>query len=175
MSWKTIKSVKKADFPLFKVFEDIVELPNGLKLDYYRVEKIPVVVVLAILSDKLVMVKQYRYPIKSDSLELPAGHVWPDEDPKECALRELKEETGFSAGKIEKVLEYHPSTEYADQVYHVYVAQDLEEGETNREKYELMDVEILDKALVIKKILEGDITDGRTITTVLLAKFLNKI
>lgn len=175
MYWEKLSSKKKADFPLFKVFEDVVKLPNGLKLDYYRVEKIPVVVVLPITFDKIIMVKQYRYPIKSDSLELPAGHVWPDEDPQECALRELKEETGFSAGKIEKILEYHPSTEYANQVYHVYVAQDLEEGETNREKYEIMDVEILDKELVIKKILEGDITDGRTITTVLLAKFLNKV
>ena len=87
MYWKTLKSQKKADFPLFKVFEDLVELPNGLKLDYYRVEKIPVVVVLPVISGRIVMVKQYRYPIKSDSLELPAGHVWEGEDPKECAIR----------------------------------------------------------------------------------------
>ena len=44
MSWKTIQSMKRADFPLFKVFEDVVKLPNGLNLDYYSVEKIPVVV-----------------------------------------------------------------------------------------------------------------------------------
>ena len=113
MSWDKIESNKVADFPLFKVFEDIVQLPNGLKLDYYRVEKIPVVVVLPIYSGKIVMVKQYRYPIKSDSLELPAGHVWSEETPEECALRELKEETGFKADRIEKLLEYHPSTEYS--------------------------------------------------------------
>lgn len=175
MSWKTIKSIKKADFPLFKVFEDAVKLPNGLKLDYYRVEKVPVVVVLPIFSDKIVMVKQYRYPIKSDSLELPAGHVWPGEDPQECALRELKEETGFTAEKIKKILEYHPSTEYSDQVYHIFIAENLKDGETNREKYELIDIELLDKNSLIKKIMDGNITDGRTITSIFLAHFLGNI
>ena len=175
MSWDTIESEKKADFPLFKVFEDRVSLPNGLKLDYYWVDKIPAVVVLPIISDKIVMVKQYRYPIKSDSLELPAGHVWPNETPEGCAVRELKEETGFTAKKMEKILSYHPSTEYSTQVYHIFIAENLKDGEANREKYELIDVEILDKDLVIKKIMEGDITDGRTITTVFLAKYLNKI
>lgn len=175
MLWKTIESKKVADFPLFKVFEDIVQLPNGLKLDYYMVEKIPVVVVLPISLGKIVMVKQYRYPVKSDSLELPAGHVWPDEKPIECAKRELKEETGFTAGKIEKVLSYHPSTEYSNQVYHIFIAKDLKKGNTNREKYEIIDIELLDIESVIQKIMKGAITDGRTIVAVLLAKFLNKI
>jgi len=175
MSWETIESKKKADFPLFKVFEDVVKLPNGLKLDYYLIKKIPVVVVLPIISNKIVMVKQYRYPIKSESLELPAGHVWPDEAPEECAARELKEETGFTAGKIEKILEYHPSTEYSNQIYHIYIAENLEDGEINREKYEIIDVEILEKDLTIKKIMNGDITDGRTITSIFLAHFLNRI
>ena len=175
MTWKTLKSQKKADFPLFKVFEDKVELPNGEQLDYYLVKKIPVVVVLPVISDKIVMVKQYRYPIKSNSLELPAGHIRPDEKPDECALRELKEETGFTAGKIEKILSYHPSTEYSTQTYHIFIAEDLRHGETNREKYEIMDIEILEKDTIIKKIMDGDITDGRTITSIFLAHFLNRI
>jgi len=175
MSWKILKSQKKADFPLFKVFEDIVKLPNGLKLDYYWIDKIPVVVILPIVSNKILMVKQYRYPIKSDSLELPAGHVWPDETPEKCAERELKEETGFSAGKIEKILSYHPSTEYSNQIYHIFIAEDLKEGKTNREKYEILDVELLDIKLIFEKIMSGNITDGRTITSVFLAKFLNKL
>ena len=175
MEWEIIESNKRADFPLFKVFEDVVKLPNGLKLDYYWVEKIPVVVLLPILSNKIVMVKQYRYPIKSVSLELPAGHVWPNEKPLECAKRELKEETGFTAGKIEKILSYNPSTEYSDQVYHIFIAKDLKKGKISREKYELINVELLDIELVIEKIMNGTITDGRTIITVLLAKFMNKL
>ena len=174
MTWKTLKSQKKVDFPLFKVFEDKVELPNGERLDYYLVKKIPVVVVLPVISDKTVMVKQYRYPIKSNSLELPAGHVWPDEKPDECALRELKEETGFTAGKIEKILSYHPSTEYSTQVYHIFIAEDLKDGETDRERYEIIDVEVMKTESVIEKIMDGTITDGRTIIAVLLAKFMNK-
>ena len=175
MPWDTVQSEKKADFPLFKVYQDIVKLPNGLKLDYYWVEKIPVVVILPIISGKIVMVKQYRYPIKSESLELPAGHLWPDEDPKECAIRELKEETGFTAEKIEKILSYHPSTEYSDQVYHIFVAEALKEGETSREKYELIDMDIISTKSVIDKIINGEITCGWTITAVLLAKQMNII
>ena len=174
MTWKTLKSQKKVDFPLFKVFEDKVELPNGEQLDYYLVKKIPVVVVLPVISDKIVMVKQYRYPIKSNSLELPAGHVWSDEKPDECALRELNEETGFTAGKIEKILSYHPSTEYSTQVYHIFIAEDLKDGETDRERYEIIDVEVMKTESVIEKIIDGTITDGRTIIAVLLAKFMNK-
>ena len=175
MSWKKVNSIKRADFPLFKVFEDIVELPNGLKLDYYKIEKIPVVVTLPMISGKIVMVKQYRYPIDSDSLELPAGHVNSDETPEECAIRELKEETGFTAGKIKKILEYHPSTEYSNQLYHIFIAEDLKEGKSDRERYEIIDVELLKVESLIEKIMNGTITDGRTIISVFLAKFLNKL
>jgi ADP-ribose pyrophosphatase len=175
VSWKTINSQLKADFPLFKVFQDLVELPNGLKLDYYRIEKTPVAVVLPVFSDKLVLVKQYRYPIKSYSLELPAGHVKSNETSEECALRELKEETGFTTGKIEKLISYNPSTEYSDQVYSIFIAKDLKKGKTNREKYEIIDVELLKTEYVIEKIMDGTIIDGRTITAVLLAKFMNKL
>ena len=175
MSWKTLISKKRADFPLFKVFEDKVELPNGERLDYYWVDKIPVVVVLPIISDKIVLVKQYRYPIKSNSLELPAGHVWPNETPEGCAVRELKEETGFTAEKMEKILSYHPSPEYSTQVYHIFIAEGLKDGEANREKYEIMDMELLKTDIAIKKIMDGDITDGRTITSIFLAHFLDKI
>ena len=175
MSWNRIESNKVADFPFFKVFEDVVELPNGLKLDYYMIEKIPVVVVLPIYREKIVMVKQYRYPIKSDSVELPAGHVWPGEKPEECAKRELKEETGFTAGSIRKLLEYHPSTEYSNQVYHVFIAEELKEGEKDQEKYEIINIELLTAESVTEKIMNGSITDGRTIIAMLLARFLNKV
>jgi len=175
MSWETIESKKRVDFPLFKVFEDKVKLPNGYELDYYRVEKIPVVVILPIVSNKIVLVKQYRYPIKAVSLELPAGHVGQNETPEKCAVRELKEETGFTTGKIEKILDYHPSAEYSNQVYHIFVAEDLKEGEPNREKYEIIDVELLDVESVIEKIMDGAITDGRTLTAVFLAKVMNKL
>ena len=175
MFWKTIHSEMKADFPLFKVFEDLVELPNGLKLDYYRVEKIPVVVILPITADKIVFVKQYRYPIKSVSLELPAGHMKSNETPEDCALRELKEETGFIAGKIERLLSYHPSTEYSNQIYHVFIGENLKKGEPDRERYEIMDIELLKTESVIEKIMDGAITDGRTLTAVFLAKVMNKL
>jgi len=175
MTWKTLISKKRADFPLFKVFEDVVELPNGSKLDYYRIEKIPVVTILPIFRDNVVMVKQYRHPIQAYSLELPAGHVASAESPEECARRELKEETGFKASKIEKLISYNPSTELSDQVYHIFLAKDLVEGEPEREEYEIMGVELLSPATVVDRIMDGTIVDGRTITAMLIARFMNEI
>ena len=72
-------------------------------------------------------------------------------------------------------MEYHPSTEYADQVYHIFIAEDLKEGKNNLEKHELIDMEILSMKSVIDKILSGKITCGRTITAVLLARHLDRI
>lgn len=175
MSWKTVSSQKKAAFPLFQVYEDQVKLPNGLELDYYWVDKTPAVVMLPVIEDSIVMVKQYRYAIKSESLELPAGHKNPDETPEECAMRELKEETGYTAGNIEKLISFHPSTEYSTQVYHIFILKDLKEGKAEREQYEIMDVEVLKTESVIEKIVDGTITDGRTIVAVSLAKLLKKI
>lgn len=175
MTWRTLSSKKRADFPLFKVFEDVVELPNGSKLNYYRIEKIPVVTVLPIFADKIVMVKQYRYPIQSYSLELPAGHVKNDEPPQECAKRELKEETGFTTNNIKELISYNPSTEYSDQVYHVFIAKDLVKGRPEREKYEIMGVELLSPRRVFERIMDGTIVDGRTITAMLVARFLKAI
>lgn len=152
-----------------------MELPNGSKLDYYRIEKTPVVTVLPIFADKIVMVKQYRYPIHAYSLELPAGHVASAESPEECARRELKEETGFAASKIEKLISYNPSTELSDQVYHIVLATDLERGDPEREKYEIMEMELLPLGTVVDKIIAGTIVDGRTIAAVLLAKIMDKM
>jgi len=175
MTWKTLSSRTRVDFPLFKVFEDLVKLPNGLELDYYRIEKIPVVTILPIFRDSVVMVRQYRYPIQAYSLELPAGHVASAEIPEECARRELKEETGFTASKIEKLSSYNPSTELSDQVYHIVLATDLERGDPECEKYEIIEVELLQLETVVDKITDGTIVDGRTIAAVLLAKITGKI
>lgn len=175
MVWKTLSSKKIADFPLFKVFEDLVKLPNGLELDYYRIEKVPVVTILPIFKGSVVMVKQYRYPIQAYSLELPAGHVASAESTEECAKRELKEETGFTTNKIEKLISYHPSTELSDQVYHIFLATDLERGDPQREKYEILEMELLPLGTVVDKIMGGTIVGGRTITAVLLANIMGKV
>ena len=106
MMWNALSSKKRADFPLFKVFEDLVELPNGRKLNYYRIEKIPVVAILRIFADKIVMVKQYRYPIQSYSLELPAGHMASAGSTEEYTKTEATEETDFSASRIERLTSY---------------------------------------------------------------------
>ena len=175
MVWKTLQSEMKADFPLFKVFEDNVRLPNNLELNYYWVEKLPVVAILPVISGKIVMVRQYRYPVGSYSLEIPAGHIARGETPRDCAIRELREETGYVTDRMEKLMSYNPSTEYSDQRYDLFIASELVEGEADREEYEIIEVEILDVESVIENILNGAITDGRTITTVLLARHLGLI
>lgn len=106
---------------------------------------------------------------------MPARHVASAESPEECARRKLKEETGFAASKIEKLISYNPSTELSDQVYNVVLATDLERGDPEREKYEIMEMELFPLGTVIDQIMTGSIVGGRTIAAVLLAKFMSEV
>ncbi|HIP57347.1 MAG TPA: NUDIX domain-containing protein, partial [Ignisphaera aggregans] len=81
------------------------------------------VAVLPIIDDnKVVLVRQYRAPVNSWILEVPAGKVEPGESPEECAKRELEEETGYRAMSMEKLVSIYTSPGYSDEVLHIYLA-----------------------------------------------------
>ncbi|MGM0899972.1 MAG: NUDIX hydrolase [Bacillota bacterium] len=103
-----------------------VELPNG-KTSKREIIKHPgAVAVIAITDDeKIVMVEQYRKALERNIIEIPAGKLEKDEEPKRCAIRELEEETGYECQNIDWLISFYTSPGFADELVHLYVATGL--------------------------------------------------
>ncbi|ENO12013.1 ADP-ribose pyrophosphatase [Thermoplasmatales archaeon SCGC AB-539-C06] len=148
---EVLQSKELLTTPFFKVLKGTVDL-NKSKIDYWRLERPSISVILSFFDGKIVMIKQYRYAIKQTSLELPAGLIKLGETPEECAKRELKEETGFTAKNIKRVLSYYPSNSISNQQVHLCVADNLTEGKSKREEDEIIsDVILMSKPEIINK------------------------
>ena len=128
--------------------------------------------VIAAVTDenKIIMVKQFRKPMESPILEVPAGKLDGDEDPADAALRELSEETGYTAGKLEKLTEFYPSVGYTTEVLHIYLATDLKPGACHPDENEVLEVMEMDLEEVYRMVMDGRIHDGKTIAAVMMAR-----
>lgn len=129
-------------------------------------------VVLPLKDDgKVVMIKQLRYPFGKFMLELPAGKLDDNEDPLNCAYRELAEETGYKSNNITKLGAICTTPGFCSEILHLYLAKDLVVGKHNREEGETgMEVLELPVGEVEKKIKNGEISDAKTICAMYLAK-----
>ncbi len=128
-------------------------------------------VIAAVTNDnKIIMVKQFRKPMESPILEVPAGKLDGDEDPADAALRELSEETGYTAGKLEKLTEFYPSVGYTTEVLHIYLATDLKPGACHPDENEVLEVMEMDLEEVYRMVMDGKIHDGKTIAAVMMAR-----
>ena len=126
--------------------------------------------ILPVLGDKIVLVEQYRYPIKKLTLELPAGKLKPRQGPLACAKAELKEETGYTAAKFKKLLSFHPAGAFSDEVLHVFIASGLKPGKTNPDDDEFLNTKIVPFKTALQMVKTGKITDAKTIIALLYYK-----
>jgi len=115
------------------------------------------------------LVEQYRAAFDKILLEIPAGKLDPGETPKECLIRELKEETGLKAGKLTLLTSIAVSPGFCTEVIHIYLAEELSEGETNPDDDEHLLVSKMSLAEVKKAVKDGRFSDAKTITGVLMA------
>ena len=160
--WKTLESRLIYKNPWIKLHEDKVRTPSGKTMLYSWYESADVVVVVPFLDDStLVMITQYRYPLHKTLLEFPAGHIENGENPKDTAIRELAEETGYHFKEIEHVYTYHPSVSKTRQVVYVFKAKELttEEEEVGRLRHESTE-DIKVKRVKVKKLAQM-ITDKK--------------
>ena|SRR5438128_4753934 len=152
----------------------------GLSIDIVReqghVQKREVVlhpgsaaIVALFADDTIALVRQYRHPSRRYVLEIPAGALEHDEVPEEAAGRELKEEVGLVARRIEKLCEFFVSPGFLQEKMWVYLATDLSECEQELEDDEFIEVVRLPFSRAIKMITDGEIEDAKTIIGLMLA------
>lgn len=148
---------------------DDVELPNGNCAKREIVRHPGAVAVVPVLSDgDIVMVRQYRYPICKDILEIPAGKLDCGESPESCALRELEEETGYT-GTIRKLTAIHTTPGFSDELIHLYIAENLHYKEQKLDEDEFVNVEIISKERLRELIISGDLSDAKTLVALMFA------
>ncbi len=117
-------------------------------------------------NSQIILVKQDRYP-HGYTLEVPAGTLEKGEDPKDCAVRELREETGMISKTLEHMFSYYPSIGYNGEIIHCYLAKGLTDTKIqDTDPDEFIDVVKMDYNKVIEEIKNGNIQDSKTICTV---------
>jgi len=173
---KQVASEKKFEGLIVTVYADTVELHNGHSAYREVVEHPGGVGIVAITEDnKVLLVRQFRYPMAEIMPEIPAGKLEYGEDPYECAVRELSEETGFKAQRVVSLGKLYPSPGYCRETLYVYLATGLTAGESHPDEDEFLSVEAVDFNDACRMAEDGELTDAKTVIGLLrAAAFLRK-
>lgn len=143
---------------------DTVALPDGRSAQREVAEHAPVVVVVPLDGDgNVLLVRQYRLPVKQLLLELPAGGIDPGESVEEAVQRELREETGQRAGRLERLAAFYASPGYCDELMHLFLATELEPSPLAADSDENIEVVRMPLAEALALVERGEICDAKTI------------
>ncbi len=142
---------------------DQVRLPDGQQAAREYLTHPGAVAIVAILDDgRVLLERQYRYPIAKACLEIPAGKLEIGEDHLLCAQRELEEETGYTAKRWSYIRRIHPVISYSTEFIDIYLAEDLIPGPSKLDDEEFLDVFAAPLEQLITWVEEGEITDVKT-------------
>jgi ADP-ribose pyrophosphatase len=139
-----------------------VTLPDGTRSTREVVKHPGAVAVLAVHEGKMLVVEQYRKALQRALVEIPAGKLEPGEDPLAAAARELQEETGFSARELVPICSFYTSPGFADELIHLYYADQLEKGDASPDADEFLSVQALTLDEAKRAIADGAIRDAKT-------------
>ena len=158
---------------VFRVTMDQVELENGMTSFREVVHHNGGACILPLTDDdKVLMVRQYRYALKEELWELPAGKLEKDEDPFEAAKRELEEECGLTADHYTSLGEFYPTVGYDTEVIYTWVATGLHETHMHLDDDEFLTPDRVPLEKAYEMVMSGEIKDGKTIAGVLKLKAL---
>jgi len=171
---KLLKSERLYEGKVFNLIVDEIEYPSGKRAIREVAEHPGGAVVLAMNQNReVLLVRQFRYPMRQFLYELPAGKLSPGEDPKDCAARELEEETGYRALSLQHLISIYTSPGFCSERLHIFLAdsiestgkgQQLEEGELH------LTFTWVPLEGAIGMIESGEIVDGKTICGIMKLK-----
>lgn len=143
---------------------DTVRLRTGKITERIKIDHPEAAAIVPFLDSKrILMVRQWRYAIGRETLEIPAGKVDPGEELDACARRELQEETGHLAEHLLPIFSYHPAIGYSNEAIRIYVASGLKRISGEQDVDEISKVEIVELDKIYDLISRGAIQDGKTV------------
>jgi ADP-ribose pyrophosphatase len=168
-----IQSLASLGTKNFTVYLDEVSLKDGTISKRICIDHPQAAAIVPLISDdELIMVRQYRYALKRETLEIPAGKIDKGESAEECIKRELAEETGFEAKVIKWLYTYAPAVGYSNELIHLYLGSDLEKLENKVSDTEISSLEILTIDEVLGMIRNHEIVDSKTIIALAFVRSL---
>jgi ADP-ribose pyrophosphatase len=167
-----IETEQLLDGKLLKVYRDRVRLPDGSESEREWIDHPGAAAVVPLLEDgRVILVRQFRYPVGEEFIEVPAGKLdIKGESPTEVALRELEEETGWNAGRLFSLGAFHMAIGYCNEVIHCYLARDLHEVGSNLDHDEFLEVLYIPFEETLAMIEDGRITDVKTAVALMRAE-----
>ncbi|MFD2672822.1 NUDIX hydrolase [Marinicrinis sediminis] len=163
---KTVETEPIFTGKIISLQRDTVLLPNG-KQAYREVVKHPgAVAVMVIQDDKMAVVEQYRKPLERSLVEIPAGKLDEGETPESAAMRELQEETGMKADHVTLVKSFYTSPGFADEIIHLYFADQCTKGEQQPDEDEFLQLQWLTLNEAKAFVEQGKIRDAKTVTAI---------
>lgn len=147
---------------------DDVLLPNGKKASREYMDHPGAVGIVPFVDEKnIVLVRQYRYPVREVTLEIPAGKLDPGEGRLKCVRRELREETGYCGGIIKPLITYWPTPAFANEILYLFTARQIKPGPKHLDFDEFLDATILPFHKALSLVRDGRIKDSKTVIALL--------
>lgn len=154
---------------------DQVQFPDGSVGELEMIRHPGASAVIPFLSDpaeqdpQILLIRQYRYAAEGYLYEIPAGRLDPNEDPADCARRELKEETGCSAAQVEHLFTMYTTPGFTDEKIHLFMATGLEAGDSRHQPDEFLDLHPTLLSRALQMVEAGEIQDAKTALGLLFA------
>lgn len=170
---KRVDRILKHSGSIVDVYDDIMEMPDGSRAHWDYVEhRKGAAAVLPVRSDgKLILVRQYRSALNMDTLEIPAGSKEEKSEPSDiCAAREMEEEIGYRAGKMEKLINVCTTGAFCNESIDIYLATELIHTQQHLDPTEFLNVEVYDVEELCDMIYRCEIVDAKTVAAILAYK-----